>query len=544
MIYRNEDINLLLTEYSTKYQHKMLHGYDDAGVLNMNKINQKLILKDMDHWHNSVRVYPAIKDCKIMDHHEYGNTELEMFLVSMETDCKSSLAKYLSTGNLNELNFRSEYIHQYVCIAERLGLEEVKAFCEEKLIQEITPHDSIDMLQIARAYGMKQLQDKCLRLIEIHFPKLWETPEFQYLGKNDLISLLENPVIRTLPCAVDAVKHWYNYEPELRQEGYGKMLNMLKNTSNPATVKENNNVNHDVGYVVMFTSAKIDSDIPRAVVMCLETGKSGLVKLGKIGHCGLHYSVCSQQKDVTEAPYIYVSGGKEKSANRVHKCDVIMNKWKEFGHLKHGRSQHGMVSFNDCVYVFGGVNDSEYRNEPTVEACKDGKHFKIVGHLCEAVRSSATIVFKNKIYIFGGILDNGEHSSSIQIFDPIACKSKIMGQLPHRMAGGKALVVDGKIYIMPDFGQMVEFDPHTGDTKVCAECPYRVGKFGMCNDGSDIYITGGIDKEGNATDTICKYSVFSGKWENMKIALPSSMAVYGCCMIKMQRDLAMVPLVD
>lgn len=541
MLYRNKGNNLLWPGYSTKYQHRMLHGHDDAGILNMNQINQKLALKDAENWHNSAQLYPAIEDGKIMDHHEYSNTELETFLVSMETDCKSSLAKYLSTGNLNELNFKSEYIHQYIFIAEKLGLEEVKTFCEENLMKEIAPHDSIDMLQIARAYGMQQLQDKCLRLIEMHFPKLWETSEFQYLGKNDLISLLENPIINTMPCAADAVKHWYNYEPALRQEGYGKMLDMLK--SNPADVKENNNVN-DIGYIVMFTNAKIDSDIPRAVVMCLETGKFGLVKLGKIGHCGLHYSVCSQQKDVTEAPYIYVSGGKEKSANRVYKCDVIMNKWKEFGHLKHGRSQHCMVSLNDRVYIMGGYNESEYRNEPTVEACKDGKHFKVVGNLCEAVRSSATVVFKDRIYIFGGILDNGEHSSSVQVFDSIACKSKRVGQLPHRMTGGKALVVGGKIYVMPEFGQMVEFDPHTGDTKLCAENPHRLGKFGMYSDGLDIYVTGGIDKEGNTIDTICKYSVFDRKWVNMKMTLPSSMAIYGCCLIKMQKDLAMVPLVD
>lgn len=476
-----------------------------------------------------------------------------------ESDIRRNIVHYLKTGDMCDFmtSFNVDHVKEYLNFAKDNNIQDIKRVCEERLLSVLQPHDSVKMFLFSRAYELKRLEDKCLRFIEIHFEMLSKTPEFQHLGENDLLELFQLTQIIENETTYQALENWYEYEKEPREKGYSRIKNFLDKNRVTTVIKNclPRRRKGDNQYIAMFTCHKYNYEArPFVVIMELGTFSWTKQKLNKIENCGPEFTVCVDQNDVSCDPYVYFSGGKEKSSRRVFRGDAIMGTWKERRKLKEGRSRHCMVAVNGRIYVMGGFKDITGSNISSIEefdfddshsVSMRGSHkdWKIVGHLIHNVRSAGCVVYDNRVYIFGGVLEDKTSVPYIQMFIPKTGEVKVVGHLPVDCCCSKVVVLNSCIYIVSAQGHCIQFNPKNRACQLLSSHPLKIRHFAIFTEGEDIFTAGGCYGDYTCIKDIYRYNVRLNTWDKLNYFLPEVMAVYGHCTIKMQHDCQLVPLI-
>lgn len=178
---------------------------------------------------------------------------------------------------------------------------------------------------------------------------------------------------------------------------------------------------------------------------------------------------------------IYVTGGSGSDIISHNECyDTINNSWTSKTSMKNVRYQHASCSYNDKVYVFGGISTAGYT------------------------------------------------TNSVECYDPLSNTWTDKANLPFANSGCECECVGDKIYIIgaPDgqIGSTFSYDPETDTCTV--KSPMRTTRQFMTTTvlDNEIYCIGGKNANSNGLNTVDKYNCIEDKWYDVG---SSSVARFG-----------------
>ena len=286
-------------------------------------------------------------------------------------------------------------------------------------------------------------------------------------------------------------------------------------------------------YYIAFTRSKKTPEKARVVVLNLVNRQKVLQRVVEKPF-GNGFACCSIERN--ESPFIYVSGGENKSQTQVWKYDVIEGRWNKSTKLAHGRSYHAMTVCNETLYVLGG------KEVPCIEEYDhSGKKWKDRASLIIPVHSAICAVHGNKIFVFGGQTPAGP-VSTVQCYDTTTNRVSRLPDLPCPISDGQAVVMNDNIYIASGQGHLILFETFCGISKLCTEQPVRREQFGMFVKNDRIYLVGGAlcESEGPDEKPEYRYNPEKDCWvekDTPNLCLP----VYASCIIRFPKKCPVIP---
>ncbi|KAH3735778.1 uncharacterized protein LOC127850928 [Dreissena polymorpha] len=296
-------------------------------------------------------------------------------------------------------------------------------------------------------------------------------------------------------------------------------------------------------YLVAFTTepkSKRPGEV-YARIIDTDTKKSVFKReVEKIRQSGQGFACCSIE--IRESPYLYLSGGRERST-QVLKYDVILGKWNKCAKLLHGRYMHMMVALkgnSKALFVLGGA---EVQSIEEFDLRKN-KWFER-GSLLLHVVSAAYTGHQDNIYIFGGKTPTGPQPA-VQCYNSTTRKMSRLADLPCAFNGGSCVVLDHQIFIATNQGHMISFDTQTSVSCLCSQHPVPKRDFTMCAKDNRIYVIGGV---------ICNDDVTSGETHHYRFnpekdvwveqdAVFQSFPVLCSCVITYPQKCSVIPFRD
>lgn len=456
------------------------------------------------------------------------------------------LVSYFGTGDVANLKVPSEKLTEVLQLAVCLNNSALKQYCEERLIEDLGPQTSLDMFLFAQAHRCDSLQSRSTDMLANNFGILWRDGSFQHLGKNELKRLLELPQINGHPDIKEALRFWMEYEKDFREGNYEELLQFLHDTHGDSGTHTNSRFNP------YRKSVRRCRKVPRfAVLFCDGKSRSTLVidlrnfstyhlKVKQMQTLRDGFAVCFLA--VGDAPYIYVSGGRDSKPCQMMRYDVILNKWKDCKKMSCCRLDHSMVAVGEKIYVIGGHNEKTFLSS-IEEYNPQTNSWKTVGNLQQPVRSAACVVFKEKIYIFGGKLFDGRKVATVQCFDPSSKRMRRLPNMPSEASAGKARVVDDQIYYASGQGELYRFDPELECCYPCSRPLIKLRKFAMFSHSDFLFMACGVQEKSGAVDCLLKYKPKLDEWVYVdRLQVPLS--VQANCIVEFPNSFSLVPFKD
>ena len=286
-------------------------------------------------------------------------------------------------------------------------------------------------------------------------------------------------------------------------------------------------------YYIAFSKAQKTQNKVRVVVINMSD------KLNVLQRCiekpfGKGFACCSVE--LKDSPFVFISGGENKSLNQFWKYDVIVCRWDKQAKLTHGRSCHVMAKCGNSLYVIGGKETSSIEEYNLKE-----KKWKERASLGTPVYSAISAVYDGKIYIFGGKTPAGA-VSAVQCFDTTTNTVHRLPDLPCPISNGQAVVMKENIYIASGQGHMILFETRCGISNLCSEQPVRRENFGMFVKNDRVYLVGGELNGGEETDNEPQYRYNPEKdcWVE-KQKLNMNFPVYASCIIRYPKKCPVIP---
>ncbi|WAR08348.1 hypothetical protein MAR_018306, partial [Mya arenaria] len=210
---------------------------------------------------------------------------------NVSPDVQTEVAKYLASGCLEFVHISLSNIHHFYHVAHNLRL--------------------------------KQLRDHCLN--------------FCFLSnQDDLIARFEG-----CECQLSVKRR--------SAGGYERSQSIVSNPDE----------NEPPQYYIVFTGNSQSGpgkDTKQISVMVIDMSERQDVydtKIDKLSQLGNGFACCSVE--VSESPYVFISGGEGKSTT-MSQYDVLLGRWNKCAKMLHGRSQHAMVAVGQTsVVVLGGL---------------------------------------------------------------------------------------------------------------------------------------------------------------------------------------------
>ena len=155
---------------------------------------------------------------------------------------------------------------------------------------------------------------------------------------------------------------------------------------------------------------------------------------------------------------ILVSGGNNQEQGVTNSCEYYINDaWTEYPAMKVKRQAHSMCLYKGCVYVFGGMDESnkQLTSIERLNPSDSQQGWQLVCDMPKPLCNMGLLAYDSQILIFGGVSIN-ETLDEIHQFDPSATTFSVVGKLakpdsfPHAesssIQSGATLVI-GRAYV-------------------------------------------------------------------------------------------------
>lgn len=459
--------------------------------------------------------------------------------LSINPQCKKAMQEYLCTGQINENSVRYENIREYLTICSSIpNLRDLRDICVKKLVHNLDKRNMFEIFDLADEFDLAEVSCKCANEIVESIERAILFPKFLSLSNSQMESLVSSPMCKNKLCLRDALYQWWQCDAETRSQVYNDLKHQVDSNLFPVQKRQS----EDRSYLVTFSLNQTvkNHHCPGGKVLDVQLGKEYNASMKKHLEMDPGFAVCCLQRDVSEPPYIFLSGGWQKSSRKMIEYDVIMNKWRVCSNMKNPRCFHTMEAANDKVYVFGGTNGSKNVSQ-IGEFDRKKNSWTVVGKLKWNVHSIISAVYGDMVYLFGGEQENGDSVSVIQVFDPSTKTVEIVGYLPVECCGGRCVVVGTSIYILTEQGHCIKYCVDKNESAMMASQPERCRKFGAFLQGSEICLTGGVDSQKNSPNNNFRYSIVGNTWSDAPITGNKSQSVCGQCLVKIPRDIQYIP---
>jgi len=223
---------------------------------------------------------------------------------------------------------------------------------------------------------------------------------------------------------------------------------------------------------------------------------------------------------------IYVVGGyQSENSDRLQIFNVSNNSWSNGASLATERAGLAMAMLDDRLYVFGGSGDNRRTDRfipgdnQWVRLDTDNTDERMLFSREGAVAEA----YNNRIYLIGG---RGSTGRVVEEFNPGTNKWTQKQNSPSRRFEAASAVYNGRIYVIgggEDFAEDRITAYHISDDRWIVgltPMPKRLRRASAVLISNKIYVVGGEDETGRASDATYEYDPVANSWRTLR-TLPS-----------------------
>lgn len=243
------------------------------------------------------------------------------------------------------------------------------------------------------------------------------------------------------------------------------------------------------------------SDASRTTIQRLQYGKATLL--------GTLPTPVHDASAASIGPYVYLfgGGGETSGISSIVRVDPNTGSSQVVGSLPQPSSDLSAAVVGDTAYVVGGYTGQVWLD--TILAWRPGSPARVVGRLPQPLRYAAVTAVSNKVLIAGGDAPNGP-SGQVLEFDPKTGQLSPLATLPRPLAHAAAAELEGFVYLIggratddaPPTREILSVDPRNGATAPAGQLPQAVSDVAAAALANTITVAGGRTAVGAVDDIL------------------------------------------
>ncbi|XP_037372117.1 gigaxonin isoform X3 [Talpa occidentalis] len=486
---------------------------------------------------------------------------------------------YIFSG---QIRLNEDTIQDVVQAADLLLLTDLKTLCCEFLEGCIAAENCIGIRDFALHYCLHHVHYLATEYLETHFRDVSNTEEFLELNPQKLkeVISLEKLNVGNERYVFEAVIRWIAHDTEIRKVHMKDVMSalwvsgldssylreqMLNEPLVREIVKECSNIPLSQpqqgeamlanfkprGYsecIVTVGGEERVSRKPTAAMRCMcplyDPNRQLWIELAPLSMPRINHGVLSAEG------FLFVFGGQDENKQTLssgEKYDPDANTWTALPPMNEARHNFGIVEIDGMLYILGGEDGEK---ELISMECYDiySKTWTKQPDLTMVRKIGCYAAMKKKIYAMGGG-SYGKLFESVECYDPRTQQWTAICPLKERRFGAVACGVAMELYV---FGGVRSREDIQGSEMVTCKSEFYHDEFkrwiylndqnlcipasssfvyGAVPIGASIYVIGDLDT-GTNYDYVREFKRSTGTWHHTKPLLPSDLRRTGCAALR------------
>ncbi|XP_062033839.1 gigaxonin isoform X4 [Lepus europaeus] len=388
---------------------------------------------------------------------------------------------YIFSG---QIRLNEDTIQDVVQAADLLLLTDLKTLCCEFLEGCIAAENCIGIRDFALHYCLHHVHYLATEYLETHFRDVSSTEEFLELSPQKLkeVISLEKLNVGNEKYVFEAVIRWIAHDTEIRKVHMKDVMSALWVSGLDSSYLREQMLNEPLVREIVKECSNIPLSQP-------QQGEAMLANFKPRG-----YSEC-----------IVTVGGEERVSRKptaAMRCmcplyDPNRQLWIELAPLSMPRINHGVLSAEGFLFVFGGQDENKQTLSSGEKYDPDANTWTALPPMNEARHNFGIVEIDGMLYILGG--EDGEKELiSMECYDIYSKTWTKQPDLTMVRKIGCYAAMKKKIYAMGggSYGKLFEsvecYDPRT--QQWTAICPLKERRFGAvaCGVAMELYVFGGV----------------------------------------------------
>ncbi len=174
------------------------------------------------------------------------------------------------------------------------------------------------------------------------------------------------------------------------------------------------------------------------------------------------------------------------------------SQWQERSSLPEKRTRAAAVSFQNQIFLLGGIVDGHYSNE-LLRFNPEERNWHVLAEKPTPAAEIQAVVLGGKIYVPGGKLANGDVIDTLEIYDPSSNRWTAGAPLPIGLSAYSSAAFEGKLYVFGGWDgdgysdRVFLYNPDTETWSEQTQMPVAAGFSGAASAAGRLYIVGGYD---------------------------------------------------
>ena len=465
-------------------------------------------------------------------------------IADVDGNTAKTLIDYMYNG---QITIDYDSVMYILAGAKHFELKEVKEFCFEYLMNQISLDNWYDVQTAAKQYRSDQLQKQVGKFITDHFDEVVQTLDFKTFSKNDLISFVSNLNRSQMNelSIYQAIINWIKYKEHQRKKEFPDLFQLidlsklssyaLQNISSETLVQENVTCAKSVMSLLsqLMTEKKMKQNELK-IIMTGGTENSKEVK--EIFNC-----YCIEPKKYPELPYdvlfpgllklndtVFCIGGRS-SVNDCEFYDIVCEmklndtnlKWSDVVPMNEKRGLLGAAVFHDHLVVAGGGNGKDCL--ASIEYFDGSSSGWQMGPPMQQKRLCFSLVECNdNLFAIGGRDKNQESLFCVEQLKLLNGQWEFVAPMSTRRSAMAGVSLNGYIYAIggqskhdDKAGQKTveKYDPNSNEWSYVCDMNYARSWAGACVLNGRIFVAGGVGDDGVLVKDIECYDPSEDKWE-------------------------------
>ena len=468
--------------------------------------------------------------------------EPNISIVGVDGKTATTLVDYIYTGKITIAN---DSVMDILAGADYFQLDEVKQYCLEYLMNQITSNNWYAIQTAANLYELDQLQKHVNKFVSNHFDEIVENSDFKTLTKKDLSSFVFNLNRGQVneSSLFHAIINWVKHSEQERKKEFPDLFQLINLESlSPDGLQDvllENLVQENVACAKSLLSL-FSMLIKKTKKM---KNESKIIMIGGNNDCEKVVEIfnrnCTEPKNYPDLPYgvfghcllklndvVFCIGGGSTNRKEIYDkvCQMKLNdtnlKWSDAVSMNEKRGLFGAAVFSDHLVVAGGGNGNKSLTLTEYFIASTGKWQ--IGPCMQRRKLGFCLVECNDcLFAFGGQQDD-------ECLSCVECLQSLNGQWEFvapmlekrdRVAGvslnGYIYAIGGKSESDLNSGQKTveRYNPKLNNWSYVCEMNYVRSLASACVLNGRIFVAGGIDVQGELVENIECYDPAEDKWE-------------------------------
>uniref|UniRef100_A0A8C5DD78 Kelch-like protein 9 n=1 Tax=Gouania willdenowi TaxID=441366 RepID=A0A8C5DD78_GOUWI len=503
-----------------------------------------------------------------------GMKEANQRRVSLPYVLSSELQILISCSYSGSLPLCWGSVYELTGTALQLQYQPALALCLDFLLQELNPHNCLDVRSFAEAFEVPQLLQGADDFVLRQFQKVACTPKFKDLPARQLMNYLRSHALCVSSEIVvfQAVVTWIQARPTARlrlAKALMKTIHFPLMTFKEFKEVQNHNIWSKHSLMPLFQSIFEDfcSDETRTQNQCrIYLPKESLVLIGG-DHITDDLSGRSISKDLWFGHSLRSHTGFKKAMEwrrldempdasfshevailnrKLYVFDPHLSSWERLADMLERRSFFSVVVLNDKIYAIGGSGDPDY-NDTVERYCPSTNSWSFTLPLDLPLGGHVAKVLQGHVFVSGGQNTDYLSLSSLFLYHPETGSTYLANMARPRahhcmevlgerlyVAGGVTTVGESAVV---DLLECEVYNPMTDTWTWFMPLPVpRVGAGSVVME-EKFYVLGGYSQEDYSdTKTIHRYDCVTQRWENVG-RMPGPNNDIRACLLKLPKHL-------